>query len=181
MIRDHKTELRQHLDSEETLLWTGQPKQGIVFRTVDVFLIPFSILWCGFAIFWVIAASKGSIFFALFGIPFVIIGLIFVFGRFIIDAKQRESTTYGMTDERIIIISGIMRKKIKSVNIRTLSDIEYNERNDGTGTILIGPKHSTMIWSNSMNWWPGLKPNTQLELIPDVRKVYNQIIELQKK
>lgn len=70
MIRNHKTELRQHLDSGENLLWTGQPKTGIVFRNADIFLIPFSLLWCGFAIFWFITAltSGAPFFFAMFGI-----------------------------------------------------------------------------------------------------------------
>jgi len=166
--------------SNETLLWTGQPKKGIVFRTADIFLIPFSVLWCAFAIFWVITASQGAGLFALFGIPFVIIGLIFVFGRFIIDSKQRANTYYGLTEDRIIIKSGIFSKNIKSLNIRTLSDIEYNEKNDGSGTISIGPKNPMMMWGNGMNWWPGMKANPQLDLISNVRQVYNQIIEIQK-
>jgi hypothetical protein len=181
MIGAIQSELRQHLDNKEALLWTGQPKKGIVFRTADIFLIPFSILWCGFAIFWMFMASQGGGVFALFGIPFVIIGLIFVFGRFIIDAKQRENTYYGLTEDRIIIKSGVFSKSVKSLNIRTLSDIEYNEKNDGSGTISIGPKNPMMIWGNGMNWWPGMKANPQLDLIPNVRKVYNQVIEIQKK
>ena len=176
------TELRQHLDSNEKLVWTGRPKTGIVFRTADIFLIPFSLFWCGFAIFWFTSAlaSGAPFFFAMFGIPFVVIGLIFVFGRFIIDAKQRENTYYGVTDDRIIIKSGIYRKSIKSLNIKTLSEIEYVEKNDGSGTINIGPKNPMMIWGNGMNWWPGVKATPSLELIPDVRKVYNKIIEIQK-
>lgn len=174
------TELQQHLDTNEKLIWTGRPKTGVVFRIADIFLIPFSLLWCGFAIFWVIMASQGSIFFAMFGIPFVVIGLIFVFGRFIIDAKQRENTYYGLTDDRIIIKSGIYNKSIKSLNIKTLSDIEYVEKNDGSGTINIGPKNPMMMWGNGMNWWPGVKASPSLDLIPDVRKVYNKIIEIQK-
>lgn len=180
MRGDIQSELRQQLDINETLLWTGQPKKGIVFRTADIFLIPFSILWCGFAIFWVIGASKAGGMFGLFGVPFVIIGLIFVFGRFIIESKQRENTYYGLTEDRIIIKSGIFSKNVKSLNIRSLSDIEYNEKNDGSGTISIGPKNPMMIWGNGMSWWPGMKTNPQLELIQDVRKVYNQIIEIQK-
>ena len=181
MNRNLNYELKQHLDSGEELLWTGQPKHGIVFRTADIFMIPFSLLWCGFAIFWVIMASQGSIFFAMFGIPFVIIGLIFVFGRFIIEAKQRENTVYGITKDRIIIKSGVFSKSIKSLNIRTLSDIEYNEKNNGIGTISVGPKNPMMgMWGNGMNWWPGMKSTPSLQLIPDVRKVYNQIIELQR-
>ncbi len=128
MRGDTQSELRQHLDNKETLLWAGQPKKGVIFRTADIFLIPFSLLWFGFAIFWMFMASQGSWIFALFGIPFVIVGLIFVFGRFIIDAKQRENTYYGLTEDRIIIKSGVFSKSIKSLNIRTLSDIEYTEK-----------------------------------------------------
>jgi hypothetical protein len=176
------TELQEHLDTNEKLIWTGQPKKGIVFRTADIFLIPFSLLWCGFAIFWFTTAisSGAPFFFAMFGIPFVVIGLIFVFGRFIIDAKQRENTFYGLTDDRIIIKSGVYKKTIKSLNIRTLSDIEYDEKNDGSGTINIGPKNPMMIWGNGMNWWPGIKAIPSLDLIQDVRQVYKKITEIQK-
>ncbi|MEZ5013983.1 MAG: PH domain-containing protein [Chitinophagales bacterium] len=176
------TELQQHLDNNEKLVWTGRPKTGIVFRTADILLIPFSLLWCGFAIFWFTTAwsSGAPFFFVIFGIPFVIIGLIFVFGRFIIDAKQRENTYYGLTDDRIIIKSGIYRKVIKSLNVKTLSDIEYVEKRDGSGTINIGPRNPMMMWGNGMNWWPGVKATPSLDLIQDVRKVYNKIIEIQK-
>ena len=176
-------ELQQHLETNETLVWTGKPKTGIVFRSTDLFLIPFSLLWCGFAIFWFTTAlsSGAPFFFALFGIPFVIMGLIFVFGRFIIDAKQRENTYYGITEDRIIIKSGVFKKSIQSLNIKTLSDIEYVEKNDGSGTITIGPKNPMMVWGNGMNWWPGVKVTPALDLIQDVRKVYGKIIEIQKR
>jgi hypothetical protein len=174
------SELQQHLNLNEKLIWTGQPKKGIVFRAADIFLIPFSLLWCGFAIFWVYMAAKGSILFAMFGIPFVIIGLIFVFGRFIIDAKQRENTFYGLTEQRIIIKSGVYRRSVKSLNIRTLSDIEYTEKSDGSGTINFGPKNPMTMWANGMNWWPGVRYSPSLDLIQDVSKVYNKIIELQR-
>ena len=174
MIQNLQSELRQHLDLDEHLLWTGKPKSGIIFRTADAFLIPFSILWCGFAIFWMIAASQASLIFALFGLPFVLIGLIFVFGRFIIDRKQRENTVYGITENRILIKSGVFSKKIKSLNIKTLSDIELSEKGDGSGTISIGPKNPLMMWGSGMSWWPGMRMNTQLELIPNARKVYRQ-------
>src|SRR4030095_11720228 len=116
-----ETDLQPHLERNEKLIWAGQPKKGIIFRPYDIFLIPFSLLWCGFAIFWMFMAAKGSVLFALFGIPFVIIGLIFVFGRFIIDARQRANTYYGLTEDRIIIVSGVLKKKVKSFNVKTLS------------------------------------------------------------
>jgi hypothetical protein len=177
----NSTELQEYLDLNERLNWTGQPRKGVVFRKADIFLIPFSILWCGFAIFWFTTAltAGAPFFFAMFGIPFVIIGLIFVFGRFIIDAKQREKTFYGITDNRIIIKTGVFRTTIKSINIKTISDIEYEEKEDGSGTINIGPKNPMMMWGYGMNWGFGMKPAPSIDLIPEVRKVYNKIIEIQ--
>lgn len=134
--------LQQYLDHNEHLIWTGKPKKGIIFRPSDIFFIPFSILWCSFAIFWFTTAliSGAPFFFALFGIVFVILGLNFVFGRFIIDAKHRANSIYGLTEHRVIIKSGIFTSSIKSLNIKTISDIQYEEKSDGSGTITIGPR-----------------------------------------
>ena len=181
LYHDIKSELKEYLDPNEVLIWIGEPKTGIIFRPYDIFIIPFSLLWCGFAIFWMIMAAQGSIFFALFGVPFVIVGLMFVFGRFILDARMRANTIYGLTEDRIIIKSGISSKKINSINIKALPEIEYTEKADGSGTIMIGPKNPMMMMANGMNWMPGNKFNPSLDMIPEVRKVYTMIIEQQRK
>jgi hypothetical protein len=182
MNYEAQEELQKHIDANEKLIWTGQPKKGIIFRTADIFMIPFSLLWCGFAIFWFYTAitSGAPIFFALFGVPFVAIGLTFVFGRFIIDAKQRAHTFYGITHERIIIKSGIFKISIKSLPIKNQTEIECEEKPDGSGTINFGTKNPMMVWGNGMNWWPGVKVTPSLDSIPEARKVYQQILSLQK-
>ncbi len=179
MFQNLQNELRPHLDINEHLLWTGKPKTGIVLNTSDIFLIPFSIFWCGFAIFWVIGASQAGFLFALFGVPFVAVGLMMVFGRFIIDAKQRENTTYGLTQNRIIIKSGIFNSNIQSIDLKTLTNINLKEKKDGNGTIYLGPQQYSRMapWGDGMNWWPGAQTTPKLTQIQDARQVYRKVID----
>ncbi len=88
------SEIERELSLCERLVWTGQPAKGIRLRASDAFMIPFSLLWCGFAIFWeTTAINNGApVFFRLWGMPFILVGLYIVFGRFFADAMARERT-----------------------------------------------------------------------------------------
>lgn len=44
--------VQSELMSEESVLWTGRPDPRVVFHSDDWYLVPFSLLWGGFAIFW---------------------------------------------------------------------------------------------------------------------------------
>lgn len=178
-----QSELRTHLDNDESLLWTGKPKQGIKLKGSDAFMIPFSLMWGGFAIFWesTVIFTDAPFFFKLWGIPFVLVGLYLIIGRFFFDAKRREKTVYGITENRIIIKSGVFKESIKSLNIKTLSDITLNEKSDKSGTIVLGNENgfSGMF---SGTGWPGAngKMAPAIEMIDNVRTVYRKITELQK-
>jgi hypothetical protein len=99
--------LRPLLRQGEQLRWVGQPDPRVLFTPADLFLVPFSLMWGGFAVFWEIQVltSGGSTFFALWGIPFVLIGLYFIVGRFIYKKHRKRKTVYGLTDSRAIVSS----------------------------------------------------------------------------
>ena len=125
------------LGSDERLLWSGQPRQGVILRGSDVLAIPFSLMWGGFAIFWEyqVLTSKAPGFFALWGIPFVAMGLYMVIGRFIYDARKRAATKYSVTNERVVIEINLFGGKITSLDLRNLTDLSLEIDKVGNGTI----------------------------------------------
>lgn len=90
------------------LVWVGRPDPAKHFGPSDVFLVPFSLLWGGFAIFWeTTALAQGApLPFALFGLFFVAVGLYFIGGRFIAKAIRKRQTFYGLTPDRALVAVG---------------------------------------------------------------------------
>lgn len=164
------------LGREERLLWSAQPRQGLLLRSNDAMLIPFSLLWGGFAFFWesTVVASKAPILFRLWGVPFVAVGLYLIVGRFFVDAKLRSKTFYGLTTERIIIVSGLFSRTTKSLQLRTLSDVSLVESAGDVGTISFGPQAP---WWAAGGGWPGTQRQASpaFDSIPAAREVYERI------
>jgi hypothetical protein len=170
--------IRRELSPAEQLLWAGRPRQGFMLRAADAFMIPFSILWLGFIIFWEASAIAmgAGLFFVMWGIPFILVGLYLLVGRFWIDARQRAATIYGVTSERVIIISGLLSRSVKSLNIDTLTDVSLSERPDGGGTITFGSVPFMHSWYVNAQW-PGMGNYVvpQFELGDAARHVYEII------
>jgi hypothetical protein len=175
--------ISKELASGERLLWSGRPRPGVVFRGSDLFLIPFSLLWCGFAIFWeaTVLTSKAPLVFRLWGVPFVLVGLYLVVGRFLVEAKQRAKTVYGLTDQNVVIVSGLLTRKVKRLNLRTISDVSLEERAERRGTITFGPTPPSYAWFGGGSW-PGLGQTAvpSFDLIENARAVYDLILTTQR-
>lgn len=165
----------------ETVLWRGRPQQGLMLTPRDGLLIPFSLLWGGFAIFWEYAAlqDKAPFPFALFGVPFVLIGLFMIFGRFLLDAWLRTRIDYALTDRRLLIARSGPWSSFKAVNLDRLSEATLNENARGLGTIRFGPQ--PQIWGNGNrsfgSWIAALDPTPQLLMVEDARRVFGLIQE----
>lgn len=121
----------------EKLLWIGQPDPSRHFDRSDRFLIPFSILWGGFAIFWeagVVAAGWG--FGILWGIPFVAMGLYFMAGRFFVKARKKRRTYYVVTDRRVFSVERGGPTRASFISL--IPTINANIRDDGSGSVSFG-------------------------------------------
>lgn len=182
MPRNPDAEIQRELSQGERLLWSGQPRQGVRLRLSDLFMIPFSLVWCSIAFFWEATAIKNGapFFFRLWGIPFIVAGLYFVLGRFIADARARARTFYGVTTERIIIVSGHFSRQSKSLSLRTLGEISLTERSDRSGTITFGPQHPAA--RNFPAGWPGAAQYAApaFEMIENAKETYELIRQTQR-
>lgn len=166
----------QEVARGETLLWSGIPRQGVFLRSTDVFQIPFSLLWAGFAVFWeaTVLSSPAPGFFAFWGIPFVIMGIYITIGRFFFDAYRRRRTTYALTSKRVVIRSGTTTQ---SLDLASLATISLKEHRSGRGTIAFGSSPFPTPFASSS--WPGMKGPPEFDQIPDARSVYDRIREAQ--
>lgn len=181
-------QIERELFEGEQLLWAGRPRQGAFLRISDAALIPMGLLWTAFAVF------MATIVFTLGGwdaaaiaiIPgsFVLIGLYFLIGRFIVDAWVRSRIFYGLTTGgRAIVISGRLMRRVQSVDLPSLKNLKMTEYRNGRGTIIMGS--GTWPWAlygHMGTTWPGVAyyAPPAFEHILDARKVYQMICDLQR-
>jgi hypothetical protein len=174
-------EIARDLESGERVLWSGVPRQGLMLRGSDALLIPFSVMWGGFAISWEVTALKmrAGTLFDLWGIPFVAIGLYLMVGRFFVDANQRARMAYGLTDRRVIIVSGLQSRTVKSLPLKTLAEVTLEEKSDRSGTIAFGPVNPYARFGGG---WPASRgaQAPAFEGIAQARVVHRRIMEAQK-
>jgi hypothetical protein len=180
--------LESYLDPGEKLLWSGQPKQGIRLQASDAIMIPFSLMWGGFAFFWEASVlglvklnnhnqSGPPLFMALWGIPFVLVGLYMIVGRFFFDSATRKKTWYGVTDQRLIILKQLFSRSVNSFDYANLTNLNLVERGDHSGDILFGLPISPVTFGNRTNRNP-VTPG--FYLLPDARNIFNLVRSAQQ-
>jgi len=174
-------ELKKYFEKDETLVWIGKPGLKVVFNRYDYFMIPFSIFWCGFAFFWEFFAIVGGapFFFAIFGLPFVLVGLYLVFGRFYFDVLRRKKILYVLTNKRIIISYGTKNKTLKTAYLETFKSVILKENSNQTGTISFIIDSFDKDYEHITGFKNFIEGKSYtLEMIDDAAEVYKKINRL---
>lgn len=144
-------ELRKKIDNElqpgEIIRWIEQPVPWFYISS-SIGIVLFGIPWTSFAIFWMWGASEFKLpdlreglqpqhLFALFGVPFVLIGF-WMLSSPLWEWQAARKTVYLVTDKRAISIQCVWSTTtIRSYLPDQLKDIYRNERADGTGDVVI--------------------------------------------
>jgi hypothetical protein len=174
--------IQSRLEAGERLLWWDRPKQGLLLRKADALLIPFSLLWGGFAFFWEFSVTRMGTtpwFFKLWGIPFVLAGIYLIVGRFFYDAWRRNRLVYGLTQDRILLATP---SSCRSLALESLGEINLEEAGDGKGSIAFG-REPPYTHGGLSGWggWTGAPSVPTFEGIPEARRVFTAIRQAQKK
>ncbi|OLP16020.1 hypothetical protein BST81_23465 [Leptolyngbya sp. 'hensonii'] len=151
-------QLRQKVDRElqpgEFIRWIEQPIPRF-FTLESIGAVLFGIPWTAFALFWMWGAagfklpnlSHGLQFqhiFALFGVPFVLIGLGMLSSPLWVW-QQAKQTVYLITDNRAILLTGGGSTTIRSYTPEQLGNLFRKERSDGTGDVIFAVRE----WKDS--------------------------------
>ena len=183
--------LQTELVSGENLVWAGRPNPSVIFHSDDWYMIPFSLLWGGFAIFWETGVmgwwghnSKGSppLFMALWGIPFIVIGQYMIWGRFFHEGWLKRRTYYGVTNRRLIVLQEASKRKTCSMYLDAIPSVER----DGSfiGTLWFGSRYSVTTGGgqrsrNISRFYVGNVP--VFADIDDAESVYRLVLDLSEK
>jgi hypothetical protein len=128
--------------SGERVYWAETPNPSVIFHSDDWAIVPFSLLWGGFAIFWEAGvlgywgngprSGSPSLFMAIWGIPFIVMGQYMIWGRFLYDAWLKKRTYYAVTNRRVLVLQESWKRKMNWMFLEAIPTIESEGEMTGT-------------------------------------------------
>jgi hypothetical protein len=176
-MNDKATEaIKPYLEPGEVLLWTGQPKKGMVFEVMDVFKTIYMAVLFLFIGYAVKLMADISILLAIpVGMVFFSGCLLLGIGRFFIDAALRKRTFYGLTNKRVIIKAPPL-KETRFVYLNPKPRIDFLPAFNGPSTIDLGIRVKKR--GGGVAWYPNIEGCTSLYRLEDADQVHRKIREI---
>ena len=182
-------DIRSYLLAGEKVLWSGKPQQGLRFAPIDIFLVPFSFIWAGMAIF-IGGQAIWSMPFSLFTLMpclFVVVGVYMSVGRFVQDIWVRARTDYLLTDRRAVIhrrpaFAGL-GSDLVVVDLTRGAQVRFKAGMGDRGSIVFGQEIGFNLFrrANVGQWVPSLDPTARFIGIENARRGFDQIQTLQSR
>jgi hypothetical protein len=182
--------IQPELTSGESILWAAQPLTSVIFHREDFYLIPFSLFWGGFAIVWE-GLVTGSLlhpvhrnggplgFMMLWGVPFVLLGQYFIWGRFLVAAWKKRRTFYAVTNRRAIVVQQAWGRKTAAAFLDTLPSLIKEGGANGVGTLRFSAAPVFNRGSFTFGAWDGMSVGDTpvFRDIDELEAIYNLVSE----
>ncbi len=171
--------IRAELARGEKILWVGQPDGGIRLTCMDIFLTPLYLLSAvGLYAQIILSTATTPVGSVVSGIPITLFLTYVLFGRYIISSVERKHTYYGVTNQRIIIVTKRLRKHIRSIMLPEVpADITLKQIEENKGTIMF---EEPPFGIGTSVEWPGLRPYVpSFYRIEGAQAVYDTIKQAQ--
>jgi hypothetical protein len=177
----------------ERMLWAARPDRRVAaLLSFGIWLI--AVPWTAFALFWIafpmsalyetytginIGAPKGTPtliiwIFAIFGVPFVLIGLGMLLAPFAAIRKGWR-TLYVLTTKRLAVLEGGRTVSVVSIRPEEISGLSRKEGPDGRGTLIV---HQGFERDSDGD---RVEKKVELGVINEVRKVEGLVAALKAK
>ncbi len=144
-----RKKIDKEVDSREIIRWIQQPLPRFFLTLYSFLMILFAIPWTSFSLFWLWGALgsqlpdlregfKPEYLFALFGVPFVVIGFSMLLSP-LWGWLAALNTVYIVTNKRAISLEyNWFNTTIRNYYPNQLNNLYRQERQDGIGDVIIG-------------------------------------------
>ncbi|MFP4003375.1 MAG: hypothetical protein ACLFV8_06340 [Alphaproteobacteria bacterium] len=151
------------LEPDERILWSGQPRQGLIFGFLEVYALVLSVFGLGLIYRIAVELTRQDAwnlsFFSIL-IVFLACGAIYMgFARPLVSAAARRGKYYAVTDRRILSLNTFLLRNLGEKPLdRDLAVRKYRISSDGRGTLLIGKEDELPLIIGGIGFLPQMIP-----------------------
>lgn len=161
--------IEEALPQGETLLWEGRPDlRTLTFRALHLRTVLFywAVVAAGFLLAGLFT-ERGPGDLAADLVWLLVVGLVgagFLFG---LGAIIRQSTTYALTDRRLVIRLGVALPSVFNLPLRQVDSVDLRQLGGGKGDLIFTPSGADRVgW---LFLWPHAKPWAFRDPLPAFR------------
>ncbi|MDG2533664.1 hypothetical protein P6144_08405 [Sphingomonas sp. HITSZ_GF] len=146
LSQSNRAALAAELLPGETLRWAAEPSSGMRVAGFAIWLVAipfvgFGLLWTGLTLLPLLLGAPErmtwlGIVAALFGLPFLGVGLIALWKPFSLR-KAADNTVFAFTDRRLIRLQHGKTRSVSEVPMESIGSVDMVEYSDGSGTLTI--------------------------------------------